>query len=180
MQNLLKDTKVYLVGAMEYDENAREWRDRVTEQLDKLSIKVFNPFKKPFVNSVPEDEFTKAFLHNKLAEGDYDTVKNHMKLIRAYDLRCVDLSDFIIAYIDPKVASWGSADEIYTSLRMRKPVFLVVKGGIKKCPLWMLASIPTEFIYDSFDAVIADLEHINNGTKGINYKYWKLLREDLR
>lgn len=180
MKKILNHTKVYVVGAIQYDNNAREWRERATIELAKLGIIVFNPFEKPFVNSVPEDEMTKSFLLNKLADGDFETVRNHMKLIRAYDLRCVDLSDFIIANIDPQTASWGSADEIFTSLRMKKPVFLIVKGGVKKCPLWLLGSIPINFIYESLDDVIADLIKIDSGEKPIDCKYWKLLKPELR
>lgn len=180
MNGILNRAKSYLVGHIEYDSNAREWRDKATIELAKLGIIVFNPFEKPFVNSVPEDEMTKSFLHNKLAEGDLETVRNHMKLIRAYDLRCVDLADFILANIDPKIASWGSADEIFTSLRMKKPVFLIVKGGVKKCPLWLLGSIPVNFIYESLDDVIADLIKIDSGEKPIDCKYWKLLKPELR
>lgn len=178
--NILYRTKVYLVGAIQYDDKARKWRDEITKELNNLGIIVFNPFEKPFVNSVKEDEMTQSFLHQKMSEGDFETVRKHMKQIRAFDLRCVDLADFIIACIDPKIASWGSADEIYTSLRMKKPLFLIVKGGIQKCPLWLMGSIPTEFIYPSVESVVDDLKLINSGDIEIDSKFWRLLKPELR
>ena len=44
-----------------------------------------------------------------------------MKQIRSYDLNLVDRSDFIIAHLFPEVASGGSAEEIVTAVRMKKP-----------------------------------------------------------
>ena len=40
--------------------------------------------------------------------GQYDKVSQRMKAVRRDDLRLVDLSDFFIVYINPKIPSWGS------------------------------------------------------------------------
>ena len=58
-----------------------------------------------------------------------------MREIRIFDLNLVDRSDFIIAHIIPNVASWGSAEELVTAVRMKKPTFISVEGGKKECPL---------------------------------------------
>ena len=57
-----------------------------------------------------------------------------MRTVRTYDLNLVDRSDFIIAHIIPAVASWGSAEELVTAIRMKKPVFISMEGGKKKNP----------------------------------------------
>lgn len=178
--NILNKTKVYLCGPMEYVSNGLEWREEAAEKLAILNISVFTPYNKPFVVSVEENSGTKARLYKSLEDGNYMDVHNHMKQIRAYDLRCVDLSDFVIAKINPKIASWGSADEIYTALRMRKPLFLIIEGGIKKTPLWLMGSLPPSFIFDSFDSVLERLKDIDSGNIQLDSKYWKLLKPEFR
>ena len=59
---------------------------------------------------------------------NYDEITNRMKTIRSYDLNLVDRSDFIIAHLVPEVASWGSAEEIVTAVRMKKPIFISMEG----------------------------------------------------
>ena len=53
--NLLYKTKTYLVGHMQYV-SGRNWREEVTERLDPLGITCFDPYKKPFMKDVEEDE----------------------------------------------------------------------------------------------------------------------------
>ena len=43
-----------------------------------------------------------------------------------------DIADFIIAHLVPDVASWGSAEEIVTAVRMKKPIFVSMEGGKDK------------------------------------------------
>lgn len=178
--SVLKNTKTYLCGHMQYIDNGLEWRSEATKQLNSIGISVFDPYNKPFVHNVYEDENTKKILLDKMESGDFNFVSEHMKQIRAYDLRCVDLSDFIIAKINPKIASWGSSDEIFTALRLRKPLFLIVDGGVSKTPLWLMGSMPCSFIFNSFDEVFEQLKKINNGEIVLDTKYWKLLKPEFR
>ena len=66
-----------------------------------------------------------------------------------YDLNLVDRSDFIIAHILPDVASWGSAEELVTAVRMKKPIFISMEGGKSQTPLWILGMLPHNYIYNS-------------------------------
>lgn len=179
--NILKNTRTYLVGHIENaGSEAITWREKITIELNKLGIKVFNPFLKPFVNPVPEDESTKQFLIDCLHSGDFDKVHAHMKKIRAFDLRMVDMSDFIIAKIDPVKASWGSADEIFTALKARKPVFLAVDGGKEKTPLWLMGSMKQEFIYNTVDEILYQIKEIDSGNIELDDKYWRLFLPEYR
>ena len=67
--------------------------------------------------------------------GYYNDVVERMTRVRSYDLNLVDRSDFIIAHLLPDVASWGSAEELVTAVRMKKPVFISMQGGKAKTPL---------------------------------------------
>jgi hypothetical protein len=103
-----------------------------------------------------------------------------MKLIRGYDLNLVDRSDFIVAHLLPDVASWGSAEEIVTAVRMKKPIFISMEGGKNKTPFWMMGMLPHHYIYDNIEEVVSMLKSIDNGEKKIDSNRWRLLRKELR
>jgi len=175
-------TRTYLVGHMQYVTNAKGegWRDKVTKVLTRMGVIVFNPYHKPFVKDVQEGHDVADMLAHAQANGDYDLLEQKMKEIRIFDLNLVDRSDFIVAHILPDVASWGSAEELVTAVRMKKPVFLSIEGGKAKCPRWIFGMFPHKYIYDSPDDIIKMLETIDSGRKPLDNDRWKLLREEYR
>lgn len=179
MSNILYKTKTYLVGHMQYL-SGRDWREEVTEKLTPLSITCFDPYKKPFIKDVAEDEASRKDMETWMKTKQYDRVTDKMKTVRAYDLNLVDRSDFIIAHLVPDVASWGSAEEIVTAVRMKKPIFISMEGGKAKTPLWMLGMLPHKYIYNSLDEVIEMLYAIDNEDKPIDSDRWRLLRKEYR
>ena len=176
---LLEKTRTYLVGHMQYA-NGRDWRQVVEEELSPLDIRLFNPYKKPFVKDVDEDESVRAATELNMDQGHYSDVANRMKRIRSYDLNLVDRSDFIVAHLLPDVASWGSAEEIVTAVRMKKPIFVSMEGGKNKTPLWMMGMMPHHYIYDNIDEVISMIKKIDKGEKEIDSDRWRLLKKELR
>ena len=179
MSNLLYKTKTYLVGHMQYL-SGRDWREEVTEKLAPLSITCFDPYKKPFVKDVEEDEASRIEMETWMKTKQYDRVSERMKTVRSYDLNLVDRSDFIIAHLVPDIASWGSAEEITTAIRMKKPTFISMEGGKSKAPLWLLGMLPHKYIYNSLDEVTEMLYAIDNGIKPIDSDRWRLLRKEYR
>jgi hypothetical protein len=177
--NILYKTRTYLVGHMQYA-NGRDWREYVEQELRPLGIRIFNPYKKPFVKDVDEDEETRDKTEQDMENGYYSDVAERMKQIRSYDLNLVDRSDFIIAHLLPDVASWGSAEEIVTAVRMKKPIFISMEGGKKKTPLWMMGMLPHHYIYDCIEDAVAMIKDIDDGAKEIDSNRWRLLKEELR
>mgnify|MGYP006128638443 CR=1 FL=1 len=178
-KSVLWKTKTYLVGHMQYS-NGRDWREHVEKELEQLSITVFNPYKKPFVKDVKEDEDARLSLAHCQKHGYFNDVSERMKLVRSYDLNLVDRSDFIIAHLLPEVASWGSAEELVTAVRMKKPIFISMEGGKHETPLWVMGMLPHNYIYDSIEEVVAMIKAIDKGTKEIDSDRWRLLRKELR
>jgi len=178
-KNLLEKTKTYLVGHMQYV-SGRNWREHVTEKLSPLGITCFDPYKKPFIKDVEEDEASRQDMETWMRTKQYDRVTERMKMVRAYDLNLVDRSDFIIAHLVPDVASWGSAEEIVTAVREKKPVFVSMEGGKSKTPLWMLGMFPHKYIYNSIDEIIEMIYAIDDGNKPIDSDRWRLLRKEYR
>jgi hypothetical protein len=177
--SFLEKTRTYLVGHMQYADG-RDWREYVEGELVPLDVRIFNPYKKPFIKDVKEDEESRDKIRNDMEAGHYSDVSARMKQIRSYDLNLVDRSDFIIAHLLPEVASWGSAEEIVTAVRMKKPIFISMEGGKEKTPLWMMGMLPHHYIYDSIEDVVDMIKKIDNGEKEIDSDRWRLLRKDLR
>jgi hypothetical protein len=177
--NLLFRTKTYLVGHMQYL-SGRDWRADVVDKLSPLKVSCFNPYEKPFMKDVGEDEETREQMETWMKTKQYDRVTDRMKTVRAYDLNLVDRSDFIVAHLVPNVASWGSAEEIVTAVRMKKPVFVSMEGGKSKTPLWMLGMFPHKYIYNSVDEIIDMLYAIDSGEKEIDSDRWRLLQKQFR
>ena len=177
--NLLYKTKTYLVGHMQYL-SGRNWREEVTEKLSDLNITCFDPYKKPFIKDVEEDEASRQEMETWLKTKQYDRLTEKLKTVRSYDLNLVDRSDFIIAHLVPEVASWGSAEEIVTAVRMKKPIFISMEGGKSKTPLWMFGMLPHRYIYNNLDEIVDMLYAIDNGSKEIDSDRWRLLRNEYR
>ena len=100
--------------------------------------------------------------------------------MRSYDLNLVDRSDFIIAHLLPEVASWGSAEELVTAVRMKKPIYISMEGGKHATPLWIMGMLPHHYIYDSIEEVVDMIKQIDCGEKSIDSDRWRLLRKELR
>ena len=177
--NLLEKTRTYLVGHMQYV-SGQEWRSHVQSELEKLNIVVYNPYKKPFVKDVEEDEKARLETAKNMLDGKFNKVSKRMCEIRAFDLNLVDRSDFIVAHFIPDVASWGSAEELVTAIRMKKPVFLSIEGGKKKTPLWIMGMLPHKYIYNNVNEIIDKIKEIDSGRKKIDNERWRLLRKELR
>jgi hypothetical protein len=175
----LAGTRCYLIGHMQYTDG-RPWRDIVKKKLKRCGVKFFDPYHKPFVHDIPEDENSRSEMKHWMELGQYDLVQSRMWQVRGYDLRLCDVCDFFIAHIVPDVASWGSAEEITTVIREKKPLFLSVEGGKKKTPLWLMGVVPHKYIYDSVDDVIDMVQHIDSGYVKTNSERWKLLKPELR
>ena len=177
--NILNKTKTYLVGHMQYADGSG-WRQNVRTYLEKMGITVFDPYDKPFVKDVDEGNQIRSKLKHHMNNEEYDEVQKAMKEIRIYDLNLVDRSDFIVAHIIPDIASWGSAEELVTANRAKKPIFLSVEGGKKNCPLWILGMIPHRYIYNNLDEILLTLKMIDNGELTIDSNRWRLLKEEYR
>lgn len=179
--NVLNKTTTYLAGYMEFGKDGANWRQEATEWLSKdFGVRVFNPYEKPFVEQIEENEEKTAYLRNEMRQGRFDEAQHHMKRIRALDLAMVDKADFLIAYIDPAIPTYGTVDEICHAARLRKPVFTVVKGGVAEVPLWILATLPMSQFFHNFNELRVHLNQINDGVINTDDKYWRLVRPEWR
>jgi hypothetical protein len=179
--NCLKGTRCYLIGHMQYSDG-RGWRQLIKERFEDNGIKFFDPYFKPFLQDIPEDENSRAEMLHWMETEQYDLVAQRMKAVRSYDLRLCDICDWFVAVIKPTIASWGSAEEITTVIREKKPLFLIIDDprGKKATPLWLMGKMPHKYIYGSLDEAIKTIDAIDNGIIKCSSDRWKLLREEYR
>lgn len=177
--NILNKTKTYLIGAMQY-QDGRSWREDMGDFLNGINVTVFDPYKKPFINSPSEDEQTHKRMYDLMESENFDEVCEHFKSVRAFDLSMVDRSDFVICYIDPKIPTIGTIEELSWSCRLKRPTFIVIEGGKKNTPLWIMGMFPHRYIFNSFEELKKILADINSGAKVIDSDRWRLFYEYLR
>ena len=179
--NLLKDTQCYLIGHMQYV-NGESWRDEFTEFAETMGVKIYDPYHKPFIQDIPEDEPSRQEMKHWMQTEQYDLVASRMKKVRGYDLRCCDKGDWFVAVIKPTIASWGSAEEITTVVREKKPLFLVIDDplGKRATPLWLMGVIPHKYIYNTLDEVKEMVTAIDSGIVKMSSDRWKLFKPEKR
>ncbi len=179
--NLLKNTQCYLVGPMQYF-NGKDWREDFSSFANKLGVKIYDPYHNSFVNDVPEDDSSRQEMRHWMEIERYDLVASRMKMVRGHDLRCCDKCDWFVAVIKPKIASWGSAEEITTIIRAKKPLFLVIDDpdGKKATPLWLMGIMPHKYIYDNIAQVKETVAAIDSGIIKMSSDRWKLFKPEKR
>jgi hypothetical protein len=178
-KNLLAGTRCYLIGSIEYGD-AETWRNQVTKAFNEMNIRCYDPLNKPFILDFDETPAFRANMIKWRDEGKYDKLSKHMKQIRISDLSLVDKSDFLICYIDLDVLTIGSWEEFFQANKLKRPIFLIIKQGKKKCPTWIFGTIPHKYIYDSIEQAVDMIRAIDAGKKPIDSDRWKLLRPEWR
>lgn len=176
---VLTKTKTYLVGPME-NLDGTAWRKRITKELNSIGIVCYDPYLKPFLRPLDEGNEVRNKMRQAILNDDLEYSHKIGKAIRSHDLNLVDRSDFIIAHIHPTIASYGTAEEICTANRSKKPIFLSVEGGRNKCPAWITWMIPPKYIYNTIDEILEVLFKIDNGSIVADSDRWRLLKYELR
>lgn len=171
---MLKNTRCYLIGPMDRTNNGRAWRENMQEWLEALGVQVFNPYAKPTDKAIENAE-TLKLREKYVQEENWDMVVQIMKEIRRYDLRMVDLSDFVIVYLDMEAYPYGTIIEANLANQQKKPVLVVSAGGKKNAPLWLFSEIPHKYIFNNFDELKSYLTWVNQVGDSDNPR-WKVFQ----
>ncbi len=162
MSNNLSKLRCYTAGPIEYisqfsNKNKAFDKKKLEKFLEEKEVRILDP-KKIFFRGISEIKNRKELFDS----GDYKEIRRQAKLIVRKDLRAVDISDFIIAYLPKDIKTTGTIHEIIEADRQRKPVLLVCPEGIKNIPFWLFGIIPIEYMFESLDDLIEYLEQIND------------------
>lgn len=176
---ILYNTRAYLSCPMQYA-NSYEWAENAEKKLNELKVISLNPYKKNFVNGPNITDEIRAKLIEMKNSGDLGKYHEIMSEHRAHDLRCIDISDFVIVRVVQGLAQWGASAETAWADFLRKPVFLEIAGGARNAPDWLLATFKPEYFYSSFDEIFATLVQINEGFMQLSSEKWRLLIPEKR
>ena len=170
--NRLNGTRTYLLGAMDrVPDSGAGWRQDITPFLEGLGVTVLKPCEKPIDVGV-EDDDARAEIAMYKKTGDFEMIRKEYGIIRAVDLRCVDISDFIIASIDLHVHACGTYEEITLANRQKKPVLVWCQQGKSKAPNWLFFMLPHQHIFGSIEDLLSYLGRVNSGEDSKHYKRW--------
>lgn len=182
----------YLSGPMEFvSDHGVEWRRKFIRLIRDagLDIDLIDPTDKPGGENVNIGE-NKAIQVELQQEGRFRELQEYVHEYRRYDLRFVDISDFLVTVIDPRVPQWGTGNEVYVGEMQHKPNFFICEGGLHNLPRWLFDVIdkiesdnPEEAmktcnVYESVEEVVKELILLNEGVKPLS-KEWVLVRKDI-
>lgn len=173
--NRLRGSAVYLAGPMtDLPDLGVGWRQAITPALKAMGVVVLDPTDKP-IDIGKEDAEARSKFRAMREAGDLEGVRQVMKVIRRVDLRCVDLSSFIIVRLDG-TPTMGTFEEIAMSVREQKPTLIWLDGAYTKDNVnpWLLSQVPLEHIFESQEALIGYLEAIDVSPNHPEDRRWML------
>ncbi len=165
--------RCYLSGAIDRCPNEGEtWRRNIRAALEGLGIVWLDPTRKP-INIGIEDKESRKLRHKNKADGNFQYVVDEMKPIRQVDLRMTDICDLLIVNIDLEVHACGTYEELFLANRQRKPIIIHVEQSKTQTPDWLLATIPHEMIFSTWNEVVGYLRNINSETVIETFDRWR-------
>lgn len=174
--NNLNNMRTYLVGAMDrVPDGGVGWREKITPYLKSMGVQVLDPCKKPI--DVREGDDTRAIINQYKETEQYDKIRSEFSYIRNSDLRCVDISDFIICHLNLDIHMCGSYEEIVTANRQKKPILIWCEQGKKKAPNWLFLMLPHEHIFNTMEEVLDYLNLVKKSKGKKHFKRWFFLQE---
>ena len=116
----LNNHRVYLAGPIDHvADDGTGWRKSITTYLEKMGLTILDPTDKPTTpckwNEVGEKEHIQKLVDLKR----WDELNQMAKEIVLVDLRMVEVSDFMICYVDKDVHLCGTYDELFEALRRK-------------------------------------------------------------
>lgn len=178
---LLDDSLCYLIGAIEASGNLGAcWRRALIEasKNKNLKIKFLDPTNK--LTGLQKDVGDDLRDITRLKSNHlFDELSKKMRKIVREDHRSVDLSDFVIFYLEPSVPTCGSWFEFEAALSQKKPYFIISPLGKKLVPSWLFGICDHNCFFESIDEVVKQLVWLNDGTIPMSDK-WVLFRKQLK
>jgi nucleoside 2-deoxyribosyltransferase len=168
----LAGMRTYLAGAMDrVADGGVGWRNRISPLLKAMGVTVLNPCDKPVEVGI-EDSETRGEIEKLKSLRQYDRIRKTYGVIRTLDLRCVDISDFIIASIDTDIHACGTYEEISVANSQKKPVLIWCQQGKENAPNWLFFMLPHQHIFGSLDELLEYLANVHAGRDHNHYKRW--------
>ena len=180
-EGILDGVVCYLAGQIDFaKDHGKNIRQRIRDlaKQKNINISFIDPTQK-IHGHTEEVGLAKANIDKLRREERYDELREFMKKVVRTDLRCVDVSDLLIVYLDPDIHTCGTYSELNVAIQQKKPVFVIIEGGKTKAPLWLFGIMHHEFIFSSEEECMDCLDKLNKGEKPISSR-WVLFRKALK
>jgi hypothetical protein len=185
-QTLIKHGLLYrcrttVIGNMEFgNDRSMEIRKDLRKFLEiTFGCIFFDHYNKPFINSMEETPQYSEHLNELRNAGNLNAVHEFGKQHRLDDLRIIDLVDFVIVHINPKIPTFGTIEELATANRMKKPIYILFDCKPEETPFWLTWMINPKYFYYDLLELKEELRKINSG-ENIDNDRWHLLKEEYK
>jgi len=178
---LIDGCYVYLSGPIDdAKDKGINWRRHFSllSKQNNLNLVLLDPTNKPegLPSEIDEEQ---SYISTLREEGKWSELRKFMKKIVRYDLRMVDISDFVVAYIDKNIHMCGTYNEAIIADIEKKPILLIIEGGKKMCPSWLFGIVHYDYMFDNVEECVAYLCKVNNRSVIIDDK-WVLMRYGIK
>lgn len=172
--NRLKNHTCYLVGSIDKAADfGKGWRQELKPFLKSLGILSIDPTNSVFCGE--DDSVAAQKINRYKSEKDWGSATLVGKEIVQRDLRAVDLSSFVIAYIDTDIFMCGATIEIAHAAMQRKPVVVCCKQGKEAVPNFLWGLLKHEMFFDNWDQVKNYIIEADSGDNFNDLQRWKFL-----
>lgn len=176
--SVLRNAVVYLSGPIDAAADLGVgWRQKFIEQSAHLDLDIIDPCNKP-AGCAPEVEGSHRRADLLREQKRWTELQTFAKKLRREDLRFTDISDFVVVYINKKIFTCGTWDEVFLAERQKKPIFAIVEGGLDGLPTWCFGVFELHEVFSSVEECIAHLDKINSGEIPLDDR-WVLIRDYL-
>jgi nucleoside 2-deoxyribosyltransferase len=176
----LEGATIYMSGPMEYAHDAGvEWRRKFSRLVIESGLKIhlIDPTNKPGEDPQKIAE-EKSHQQQLQKDGKFEELRQFVKSYRRKDLRYVDISDAVVAVINPEICQCGTLNEVYVAESQHKPVITICEGGLYKLPRWLFDVLDLELIFESVEEVVEKLVQLDRQKEPLDER-WVLVRKYL-
>jgi hypothetical protein len=142
-------------------DNGSDWRTTITPELENFGLNVLDPCKKTIHSEIGQDKeyFKKLIMEEKFLE-----LKEKFFPILKLDLRCVDLSHFIILMYRPSLKTIGTIHEIVMANIEKKPILMYYpKEELAEFNPWMACLIKPNHFFSKWEDMFNYLKQVDSG-----------------
>jgi len=178
--NRLRGLSAYLAGPIDdVDDDGVGWRNLITDRLQPFGLNIFDPCNKPSeISEIGEEKDKVMALKNT---GDWQGLHEEMKKIVHIDLRMVQKSDFLIAYLPhvPGVRITGTIAEMTVALDNHIPVLVLAPSGPASVSNWIHGIIHPRDMFSTMGDLMKRLEEVDDGKEDdIDMNKWQFFKWD--
>jgi len=176
--NRLWGMRCYLIGAMDrVADNGIGWRRRIIPFLNSLGVVTLDPTNKPISIGLENAE-NRDYRAQLKGMGDWSELAKEIKLLRAVDLRMVDMSDFLIINIDTTTHACGTYEELTWGNRLKNPCLIHCEQGKGGCPDWLFGVLPHAHIFSEWTHICKYLWQVHTAPEVNSFRRWMFFDYD--